>query len=104
MRPDPLPLLGVNDALDHPDTATQRVPNNGNTGKRKAVSHTRHAAICLALHVFLIAVHLGLFVVYAGHYERRITMNINNFTSTWSPLIVTTVLQTVGTVRPIVLS
>lgn len=59
----------------------------------------REVVLCLLLHFGLVAVHGVLFIVYAHHWEHRVTTNISASSTTWFPLLVTIILQTVGTVR-----
>lgn len=61
-------------------------------------AQARHVLPCVVLHLVLVVGHVVLFGVYAGHFEHNITMDVNHFSTTWAPLILSTLLQTVGTV------
>lgn len=61
-------------------------------------THPRRQYHCTVLHVVLVVAHIFLFVVYSRHFEHKISVDINTFSTTWLPLLVTTALQTLGTV------
>ncbi|EKM52091.1 uncharacterized protein PHACADRAFT_187439, partial [Phanerochaete carnosa HHB-10118-sp] len=57
-----------------------------------------HALVCIALHLFLILVHIALLVVCLGHYERAISFALTPFTLEWYSLAATTLVQVFGTI------
>lgn len=58
----------------------------------------RLALLSHLLHIGLIALLASLFVVYSRHYEWAAVMDINTFSTTYLPFLVTTTLQAFGTV------
>lgn len=55
-------------------------------------------ALCISLHATLAAILAAVLVIYSRHYEHAVTMNIDNFTTTYLPSIITASLQIFGTV------
>lgn len=68
------------------------------SGGEDCRAHKRHMVMCILLHTGLVVAHLVLVGVYTGHYENRANGPISTFSTTWLPLILTTGLQTIGTV------
>lgn len=66
--------------------------------RRQSHSHRRDLLLCVLLHVGLVVIFIVLCGVYSRHYERRVTMDINHFTTTYASFVVTIVLQIFGTV------
>lgn len=56
------------------------------------------AFFCSHLHSLLVVVHIVLIVVSIHHYEHAVTMDLNSFSTTWVPLIVSVVSQIIATV------
>lgn len=79
-----------------PETSEETAKSLSPTNRKE---YRREVIICLLLHFGLVVVHGVLFVVYAYHWEHGFSMDISSSSTTWFPLLVTTILQTVGTVR-----
>ena len=58
----------------------------------------KNLVICLSLHAGLVLIHAALLAVASGHYEHAATWDLNTFSKTWLPLIITVSSQTFGTV------
>lgn len=95
------------DTLDSDDVSSTFLASSSTTELRRTTTvkggspargNRFQVLLCLLLHFGLVVIHGILFVVYAYHWEQRITMNITPSSTTWFPLVVTTVLQTTGTV------
>lgn len=63
-----------------------------------AALYDRQAYFCLSLHALLIITHSALLLVYSGHYEHVISFDTTKLSLTVYPLVVTTVMQILGTV------